>query len=60
MRLSIDRDFDPGANENVLSSTLVRLYRAMPHSLRVVLFADRRSGFALISFKNNFESRNLN
>ena len=29
-RLSIDRDFDPGANVNVLSSILVKLYRAMP------------------------------
>ena len=29
-RLSIDRDFYPGANVNVLSSTLVKLYRAMP------------------------------
>jgi len=28
--LSIHRDFDPADNVNVLSSTLVRLYRARP------------------------------
>jgi len=34
-RLSIDREFDPGANVNVLSSTLVKLHRAIPPSFRV-------------------------
>jgi len=34
-RLSIDREFDVGANVNVLSSTLFKLYRAMPTSSRV-------------------------
>ena len=34
-RLSIDREFDPGANVNVMSSTLVKLYRAIAPPLRV-------------------------
>ena len=36
-RLSIDREFDPGANVNVLSSTLVKLYRAIPPSLSFIV-----------------------
>jgi len=34
--LSIDKDVNPAGNENVLSSILVKLYRAMPPPLRVV------------------------
>ena len=34
-RLSIDREFDPGANVNDLSSTPVKLYRAIAPSVRV-------------------------
>jgi len=35
--LSVDKDFDALENVNVLSSTLVRLYRAMPPLLRIEL-----------------------
>jgi hypothetical protein len=35
-RLSTDRDFYPGADVDVLSSTLVKLYRAMPPYRRIV------------------------
>jgi hypothetical protein len=44
-RLSIDRDFHSGACLNVLISTLVRLYRAMPPLVRVELCADRIAGY---------------
>jgi hypothetical protein len=36
-RLSIDREFDPEANVNVLCSNLVKLYRAIAPPLRVSL-----------------------
>ena len=57
--LSIDKVFNPLGNVNVFSSTHVKLHRAMPPWLRVVLLADRKSGFAVINFTNNFASRNL-
>jgi len=34
-RLCIDREFDPVANVNDMSSTLVKLFRARPPSFRV-------------------------
>ena len=45
--LSIDRDFDPAANVNVLSSTLVWLYRARFRLLMVELRANNMAGFGL-------------
>jgi len=57
--LSIDKDFDPLENVNVLSSTLVKLYRAMPPSLRVESRPNRIVGFGLIRFNNNCASSNL-
>ena len=41
MALSMDKDFGPGEKVKVLSSTLVRLYRARPPLARVVLCAIR-------------------
>ena len=59
MRLSIDRDFDLGANVNILRSTLVRIYRAMLPLIRLDLCVDGISGLGLIRFRNNFAFRNL-
>jgi len=43
--LSIDRDFEPAANVNVLSSTLVRLYRARTPLFQRRSFCQQFGGF---------------
>ena len=57
--LSMDKDFNPLGDVNVLISTVVKLYRAMPHLLRVVLWADRRPRLAKIRSTKNFASKDL-
>jgi hypothetical protein len=56
--LSMDRDFDPELNVNVLSTTLVTSYRAFTFSSALVC-ASNRDGEGLTCFTNNVTSRNL-
>jgi len=53
------KEFNPLGIVNVLSSTVVKLYRAMSHLLRIVFCSDGISGLSLIRFTDNFASKDL-
>jgi len=57
--LSTDNDFYPAENMNVLSSTLVRLYRARLPLLSIELWASKMAGFGLMLPTSNWASKNL-
>ena len=57
--LSMVKEFNPLGIVNVLSSTVVKLYRAMSHLLRIVFCSDGISGLSLIRFTDNFASKDL-
>ena len=56
MALKIDRNFE---NVNVLSLTLVRLYRARPRLFNFELWAINLTVLCLIRLTNNWASKNL-